>query len=91
MLISLMLISFLHRSDVRELRSGTRFHGTRLEAGQRAAAMLCDGLHLSINSQFASRLRAWKKLEQKREFFPEDPSEERKVVIEIVFDLNYGF
>lgn len=53
--------------------------------------MLRDGLHLSINSQFASRLRAWKKLEQKREFFPEDPGEERKVVIEIVFDLNYGF
>lgn len=54
-------------------------------------AMLHDGLHLSINSQFASRLRAWKKLEQKKRIFPEALSEERKVVIEIVFNLNYGF
>jgi len=31
------------------------------------------------------------KIRAKKRIFPEDPSEERKVVIEIVFDLNYGF
>lgn len=58
--------------------------------------MLLDGLNLNIKSQFASGLRAWKKLEQKEIFFfffffQEAPSEESRVVIEILFDLNYGF
>lgn len=57
--------------------------------------MLLDGLNLNIKSQFASGLRAWKKLEQKEIFFSfffqEAPSEESRVVIEILFDLNYGF